>query len=58
MTDFETFCDRYGLDPGSQEARKQYHDAVERLKRLHAAAARAETQEAIAKAKSPDQREP
>ena len=51
MADYETFCDRYGLDPGSQEAREQYHEATKQLEILHATAARTETHKAIAKAK-------
>ena len=51
MTDYKTFCDRYGLDPDSQEAREQYREATKQLEILRAAAARAEAQEAIAKAK-------
>ena len=51
MADYKTFCDRYGLDPDSQEAREQYREATKQLEILHAAAALTEAQEAIVKAK-------
>jgi hypothetical protein len=51
MADYKTFCDRYGLDPDSQEAREQYREATAQLAILQTAAARAEAQEAITKAR-------
>ena len=51
MADYRSFCDRYGLDPDSREAREQYREAVAARKALYSAAAYAETQEAITEAK-------
>ena len=52
MTDFKTFCEQYGLDPRSQEARDEYAEALENLKALYSAASKAETSEAIERAAS------
>ena len=55
MTDFKRFCERYDLDPSSQEARDQYAEARENLAALHSAAAWAATSEAIEKAKQTEE---
>ena len=52
MTSFKDFCERYGLDPRSQEARDQYAEALENLKALYGAAAKAENAEAVDRAKA------
>ena len=52
MTDFKRFCERYGLDPASQEAREQYDQAQANLRALYGAASKAETDEAISKARN------
>ncbi|MFP4147783.1 MAG: hypothetical protein ACLFSI_08745 [Halorhodospira sp.] len=51
MSDYTTFCERYGLDPESEESRAQYREAQEALAALRRAAAGAEAREAIDKAK-------
>ena len=48
---YQRFCKRYGLDPASDEARKQYRESRAALAALESAAAKAEAQEAIDKAR-------
>ena len=38
MADFETFCDHYGYDPRTAEARAAYEEYRRTLRDLHAAA--------------------
>ena len=38
MADFETFCDHYGYDPRTAEARAEYEEYRRTLRDLHAAA--------------------
>ena len=52
MTDFTNFCRHYGLDPSSQHARDQYAEAQANLRALYGAASKAESIEAIDKARS------
>ena len=51
MTDFTNFCRHYGLDPKTDAARAQYREAQESLKALYSVASKAETAEAIDKAR-------
>ena len=51
MTDYKTFCERYQLDPSLSSSKLEYEEARKNLETLHRAAAKAEAQEAIDKAK-------
>lgn len=51
MADYKTFCDRYSLNPESQETRDQYREAMAAREALYSAAAYAEAREAITEAK-------
>ena len=51
MTDYRTFCKRYGLDPASDDAQRQYREAQDNLRALYSVAAKDETAEAIDRAK-------
>ena len=50
MTDYTTFCERYGYNPDTDEARQAYREAWANLNALYGAAAKAETSEAIERA--------
>ena len=50
MTDFKTFCERYGYNPDTDEARQAYREAWANLNALYGAAAQAEASEAITRA--------
>ena len=52
MTDYKQFCKRYGLDPASDDAQRQYRAAQDNLRALYSVAAKAETAEAIDRAKT------
>ena len=45
MADFETFCDHYGYDPRTAEARAAYDEYCRTLRTLHAAAMKGGSQE-------------
>ena len=51
MTDYETFCRSHQLDPSLSSSKLEYEEARKALEALHKAAAKAEAQEAIDKAK-------
>ena len=52
MTSFKDFCERYGLDRNSDEARKAYREAQENLRALYSVASQAEAAEAVERAKA------
>jgi len=51
MTDYETFCDHYQLDPSLSSSRLEYQEAMKALRALYGASAEAEASEAIDKAR-------
>ena len=51
MSDYKTFCQHYDLDPMTPDARAQYREYQQARASLDVAAAKAETREAIDKAK-------
>ena len=52
MTDYETFCERWQLDPSLSSSKLEYEEARKAMEALQRAAAKAEAAEAIEKAKS------
>lgn len=50
MVNFHTWCRRYGYDPQTEEARRDYEEAQRQLDLLERAAARQEAKEAIRRA--------
>ena len=51
MTNYRDFCRHYGLDPTSDDARRQYEEAQANLRALYSVAAKDEATDAINKAK-------
>jgi len=51
MTDYETFCDHYQLDPSLSSSRLEYQEAMKAPRALYGASAEAEASEAIDKAR-------
>ena len=47
MTSYRDFCRHYGLDPNTDDARRQYQEAEDNLKALYSASARDQVTEAI-----------
>ena len=47
MSNYQAFCERYGLDPYSDKARNDYVEAQRNLRALHSAAAKAGAAQAI-----------
>ena len=50
MASYKQFCERYRLDPTTQEARDQFDQAQANLRALYSASARDQAKEAIDKA--------
>ena len=51
MTDYETFCRRYQLDPSLSSSKLEYEEATKAMEALQRAAAKAEAAEALDKAR-------